>query len=196
MPIAIVGPSRSRERAWSASAARGAISSSRAPRTSSERLTASQIEEAADPGEDAADVGPVLLGDVAVDAGVERDPRVLVAVADVAGHFGARQQAGGAAGGEEVAVDPAGDEDVAAEDDHVAVDFAGDRGVAAGDVDAVDGLAAGDGDVAGDDDDRALRPRPWVLAALATAGAASAITARSAAADERRRSTRAAYGTA
>ena len=38
MPIAISGPIRSRERASSASAARGAISSSRAPRTSSEMV--------------------------------------------------------------------------------------------------------------------------------------------------------------
>ena len=45
MPIAIVGPSRSRERASSASAARGAISSSRAPKTSSERLIASQMRK-------------------------------------------------------------------------------------------------------------------------------------------------------
>ena len=89
-----------------------------------------------------------------MDAGVERDPRMLVAVVDVAGHFGAGQQAGGAAGGEEVAVDPAGDDHVAAEDDHVAADFAGDPGVAVDDVDAVDDLAAGDRDVAGDDDDR------------------------------------------
>ena len=143
MPIAIVGPIRSRERASSASAARGAISSSRAPKTSSERVIASQIDEAADAGDDAADVGPVLLADVAVDAGVERDPRVLVAVADIAGHFGARQQAGVAAGGEEVAVDPAGDEDVAAEDDRRRRSTsAGDPGVAVGDEDAVDGLAA------------------------------------------------------
>ena len=42
-PIAIVGPTFSRERASSASAARGAISSNRAPKTSSEMLTASQM---------------------------------------------------------------------------------------------------------------------------------------------------------
>ena len=45
MPIAIVGPRRWRERALSASAARGAISSNRAPKTSSERVTASQIRK-------------------------------------------------------------------------------------------------------------------------------------------------------
>ena len=126
MPIAIVGPIRSRERASIASAARGAISSSRAPRDQQRDGDREPDHEAADEGEDAADVGPVLLGDVAVDAARRRRPRVLVAVADVAGDFGARQQPGLAAGGEEVAVDPAGDEDVAAEDDHVAVDFAGD----------------------------------------------------------------------
>src|SRR4029077_8933812 len=93
--------------------------------------------EAADPGEEAAEVGPALLGDGAVDAGVEGDLGVLVAVFDVAGHFGARQQPGVAAGGGEVAFAPAGDGHVAAEDGHVAGDVAGDPGVAAGDEDAV-----------------------------------------------------------
>ena len=95
MPIAIVGPSRSRERALErVGGARRDQQQQGAEQASSERLIGEPDQEAADPGEDAAEVGPVLLADVAVDPGVERDLRVLVAVADVAGHFGAGQQAG------------------------------------------------------------------------------------------------------
>ena len=81
----------------------------------------------------------------------------LVAVGDVAGHFGARQQARRAAGGEEFAVDPAARRatsplrTITSPSTSPAI-----RGVAAGDEDSVDRLAAGDGDVAGDDDDRVV----------------------------------------
>ena len=159
MPIAIVGPIRSRERAWSASAARGAISSSRAPRTSIEiadRRARSRSRRRRGGGRPTS-VQSCLVTSPWTRASSD-DLRPLVAVA---GRRRSLRRCGSrracAAGGEEVAVDRAGDEGVAAEDDHVAVDVAGDSGVAADDEDAVDGLAAGNGDVAGDDDDRRRR---------------------------------------
>ena len=58
----------------------------------------------------------------------------------------------------QVAVDRAGEQDVAAQHDDVAGHVAADRDVAAGDEDALDGVAAGDVDVARGDDDRVAVP--------------------------------------
>ena len=63
MPIAIVAPIRSRDCAAIASAARGAISSSRTPSTSGRDADREPEDEGADEGGEVERVGPVLLLD-------------------------------------------------------------------------------------------------------------------------------------